>query len=288
MLLSLWFCFLSLAKLPPWTSRLGCSGPSLGTWGSGLRVGSGRADHSTTIKVIWEDLGGVLEITIQGALLKRLLGGGQGTGWRQGRKFRSGGCMEPSLVAQWLRIHLPMQGTWVQSLIWEDPTCHRAPKPMCYNYWAHEPQLLKPVNSGACALQQAKPLQWEARTLQLGSSPGSLQLEIGCAQLEDPEQPKKGLCCCKVEYTVVAFGENKQQKKSMWTWVRNEGERVCWVTGMGSQTPLTLASLRELWHLERQPFFLVLRNCSVDKIEVYSPGTKATFNFPLTWHKISI
>ena len=28
-----------------------------------------------------------------------------------------------SLVVQWLRIHLPMQGTWVQSLVWEDPTC---------------------------------------------------------------------------------------------------------------------------------------------------------------------
>ena len=28
-----------------------------------------------------------------------------------------------SLVVQWLRIHLPMQETWIQSLIWEDPTC---------------------------------------------------------------------------------------------------------------------------------------------------------------------
>ena len=28
-----------------------------------------------------------------------------------------------SLVAQWLRIHLPMQGTQVQCLVQEDPTC---------------------------------------------------------------------------------------------------------------------------------------------------------------------
>ena len=27
-----------------------------------------------------------------------------------------------SLVAQWLRIRLTMQETWVQSLVWEDPT----------------------------------------------------------------------------------------------------------------------------------------------------------------------
>ena len=62
-----------------------------------------------------------------------------------------------SLVAQWLRIHLPTQGTRVRSLVQEDPTCHGATKPMCHNYWAcaleptsHnywacEPQLLKPT-----------------------------------------------------------------------------------------------------------------------------------------------
>ena len=39
-----------------------------------------------------------------------------------------------SLVAQWLRIRLPMQGTRVRSLVREDPTCRRAAKPMCHNY----------------------------------------------------------------------------------------------------------------------------------------------------------
>ena len=64
----------------------------------------------------------------------------------------SGGA---SLVAQWLRIHLPFQGTWVQALVREDPTCHGATKPMrhnywacaqeptSHNYWAHVPQLLR-------------------------------------------------------------------------------------------------------------------------------------------------
>ena len=39
-----------------------------------------------------------------------------------------------SLVAQWLRIRLPMQGTEVQSLVQEDPTCCRATKPVRHNY----------------------------------------------------------------------------------------------------------------------------------------------------------
>ena len=38
------------------------------------------------------------------------------------------------LVVQWLRIHLPMQGTQVQALVREDPTCQAATKPVCHNY----------------------------------------------------------------------------------------------------------------------------------------------------------
>ena len=60
-----------------------------------------------------------------------------------------------SLVAQWLRICLPMQGTRVQALVWEDPTCHGATGPVSHNYWA--------CVSGACAPQQERPRWWEAR-----------------------------------------------------------------------------------------------------------------------------
>ena len=41
-----------------------------------------------------------------------------------------------SPVAQWLRIHLPMQGTRVRALVWENPTCRRATKPVRHSYWA--------------------------------------------------------------------------------------------------------------------------------------------------------
>ena len=40
------------------------------------------------------------------------------------------------LVAQWLRICLPVQGTRVRALVREDPTCHGATKPVRHNYWA--------------------------------------------------------------------------------------------------------------------------------------------------------
>ena len=65
--------------------------------------------------------------------------------------------LRASLVVQWLRIHLPMQGTRVRALVQEDPTCRGATKPVrhnywaCtlepanHNYWAREPQILKPA-----------------------------------------------------------------------------------------------------------------------------------------------
>ena len=39
-----------------------------------------------------------------------------------------------SLVAQWLRVCLPMQGTRVRALVWEDPTCRGATRPVSHNY----------------------------------------------------------------------------------------------------------------------------------------------------------
>ena len=41
---------------------------------------------------------------------------------------------ETSLVVQWLRIRLPVQGTQVRALVREDPTCRGATKPVCHNY----------------------------------------------------------------------------------------------------------------------------------------------------------
>ena len=41
-----------------------------------------------------------------------------------------------SLEVMWIGICLPMQGTWVQSLVQKDTTCRRATKSMSHNYGA--------------------------------------------------------------------------------------------------------------------------------------------------------
>ena len=107
-----------------------------------------------------------------------------------------------SLVAQWMGVHLPVQGTQVWSLVWEDPTCWGATKPTHHNYractlesgsqsyWACVLQLLthtqqsctpQPLSPRAAtteagvprasAPQQEKPPQWEARALQWRVAP---------------------------------------------------------------------------------------------------------------------
>ena len=68
-----------------------------------------------------------------------------------------------SLVAQWLRVCLPMQGTRVRALVWEDPACRRATGPVSHNCWA--------CASGACAPQEERPRQWEARALRWRVAP---------------------------------------------------------------------------------------------------------------------
>ena len=80
---------------------------------------------------------------------------GRPSRWRMSKMWRSPSSPQihqkyiwASLVVQWLRICLPMQGTQVRALVWEDPTCRGATRPVSHNYWA--------CTSGACAPQQER------------------------------------------------------------------------------------------------------------------------------------
>ena len=76
-----------------------------------------------------------------------------------------------SLVVQWLRICLPMQGTLVWSLVWD------------HDYWGQ-------VCPRACAPEQEKPPQKEAYALKLERSPAHWnQRKLTCSN-EETAQPK--------------------------------------------------------------------------------------------------
>ena len=48
-----------------------------------------------------------------------------------------------------------MQESQVQSLVWEDATCHGATKPVCHNYWGCAPE---PVLRHKRRPREAKPV----------------------------------------------------------------------------------------------------------------------------------
>ena len=52
----------------------------------------------------------------------------------------------------------------------EDPTCCGATRPVRHNYWAREPQLLKPTCLEP-VLHNERPPQWEARAPQRRAAP---------------------------------------------------------------------------------------------------------------------
>ena len=116
------------------------------------------------------------------------------------------------LVAQWLRICLPIQGTRVRALVREDPTCHGAAKPVCHNCWAcalepasHNYWSPRAATTEACMPRARAPRQREATTMRClhtatKSSPCSLQLEKACTQQRRPNAARKNKLKKKKSY----------------------------------------------------------------------------------------
>ena len=61
---------------------------------------------------------------------------------------------------QWLRIHLPMQGTWVHFLVWEDSTGCGTTKTVCHTYRAFT---LEPVLCNKRSYHNEKPAHHNQR-----------------------------------------------------------------------------------------------------------------------------
>ena len=137
-----------------------------------------------------------------------------------------------SLVAPWLRIHLPMQGTCVWSLVREDPTC--------LSNKALGPQLLSLPGLKPTPQDRSSHFSKKSTKDKTKSNPHSLRLEeagkLVCGN-KDPGQPKihekkkrKGkqetlktgfIWCLIIEVTLsickrTHLGISKGNK--LWTW----------------------------------------------------------------------
>ena len=88
-----------------------------------------------------------------------------------------------SLVVQWLKICLPIQGTWVRSLVWEDLTCLRPARTMRHNYWSPGVQSL-------CSPPRETTATRSPCTIPK-SSPAPCNSRVPMCSNEDPVHPKK-------------------------------------------------------------------------------------------------
>ena len=111
-------------------------------------------------------------------------------------------CPGTSLVAWWLRIRLPMQGTRV----WEDPACCGATKPATHNYRACVLQLLKlvrlePVLHNKRSHRHEKPMHCNEEQLLLA------------ATRESPRTAMKTQHSQKINKQKKVFRQKKLKKK---------------------------------------------------------------------------
>ena len=112
------------------------------------------------------------------------------------------------------------------TLVWEDPTCRRATKPVhhnywaCtlkqrnHNYWAHAPHLLKPAYPTAHALQQERPLQWEAPAAAAAAAKSLQSCPSLCNPIggSPPGSPVPGILQARtLEWVAISFS-------NAWKW----------------------------------------------------------------------
>ena len=120
-----------------------------------------------------------------------------------------------ALVAQWSRICLSAHEPWVQSLVWEDPACLGAMKPVSHSYWICAPE------PGSCNCWAMCSNYWSLHAPEhmLGNkrshhnekpvphtretSTPSPQLEKSLWGNEDAAQPKLNKCTSKCIYLLL-------------------------------------------------------------------------------------
>ena len=113
---------------------------------------------------------------------KKVSGGG--VSWTPGEVYTFLEVQErPSLVARWWTVCLPMQETWVHSLVWEDPHVMEQLIP--------DITATEPTCPTARALQKEKPLQWETWAPQLERSPARLNYRKVWAAIKTQQSKRK-------------------------------------------------------------------------------------------------
>ena len=118
-----------------------------------------------------------------------------------------------SLVVQWLRICLAMQGAPVRSLVWEDPTCHRATKPESCSYWLHTLQLLKPARPEQSLCSATREAKRSPHTTRKSSPPHPITRPLLTTTRESPTAATQTHHSQKVKKINKSLKKKKKERK---------------------------------------------------------------------------
>ena len=139
-----------------------------------------------------------------------------------------------SLVVEWIRIHLPTQGTWVQSLVWEDSILCRATslcamttkpalqspqatttEPMGYNY--RSLHALGPVHHDKRSHCKEKPMDCNEERPPLAATRESVSAATKTQHNQKQSNPKKKHRSSKEQIIRVSLvdGKNVQGYKKL-------------------------------------------------------------------------
>ena len=140
-------------------------------------------------------------------------------------------CVETSLVAQWLGVHLPMQGTRAQFLVQEDPTCLWTTKLLRLNYWA---QTLEPPHRN----------YWSRRLPSMRHKRSHRDENAHAPQIR-PITAKKITIVLKIKHNgkMQKWSQIRKKKNPPWK-AGDTGIKISHATRSGQPSPSALDALR--------------------------------------------
>ena len=164
-------------------------------------------------------------------------------------------------MAQWIRIHLPMQGTPCWSLVQEDSTCHRATKAVSHKHWAHSrnyracvPQLLTPACPEKAMATHSSVLAWR---IPGSAEPGGLpsmgshsRTRLKLLSTSSSIHWKDWFLKLKLQYfshlmSRTDFGKDPDTGKD-WRQEEKGQQRTRWLDGITDSMDMSLSKLQEI------------------------------------------
>ena len=188
-------------------------------------------------------------------------------------------------MVQWLRIHLPIQGTQVRSLFQEDSTCHGVTKPVHHSYWAYT--ALEPVLCNKKGHSNEKPVSTTGEQFPLTAIRGSPRIATRTQGSTALPCPRLSLIhSSTLSPYLISFSATLQAVldlpyHAIYIYKNNQSNFSWFRMVKGGQWFLIVTGTYPKWST-KQFRILISRNYTLESQKTHSA------NFPLFWSYLEI